>query len=68
MKVLLEKSFLDDLFLINCGVLFQKNLPITLAQNLLRLVQTKGMINCLDDALRVLQLCSSDTSETGILY
>ena len=54
MKVLLEKSFLDDLFLINCGILFQKNLSITLAQNLLRLVQTKGMINCLDDALRVL--------------
>ena len=54
MKVLLEKIFLDDLFLVNCGILFQKNLPITLAQNLLRLVQTKGMINCLDDALRVL--------------
>ena len=36
-----------------------------LGQNLLRLVRNEGIATWLDDALRVLQLCSSDTNETG---
>ena len=35
--------------------------------NLLRLVRNEGMKISLDNALRVLKLCSSDTSETGVL-
>ena len=49
-----SKRFLGGLSLMDCGILFQKKLPIMLGQNLLRLVRNEGIATWLDDALRVL--------------
>jgi len=58
---------LDGLSLMDCRISFQKKLPIMLGQNLLRLIRNEGIATWLDEPLRVLQLCSSDTNETGKL-
>ena len=54
MKVLFGTLFFDGLSLMNCGISFQKKLPIMLGQNLRRLVRNEGIATWLDDALRVL--------------
>ena len=50
------KHFFGWFVSMDCGISFQRKLPITMGQNLLRLIRNEGIATWLDDALRVLYI------------